>query len=1216
MRRFESAHTAARALALVAICLLAACGGGSPSDVGDQGRGAAPTAVITVVGHPYQAGGATVRMNARSQSEITLSAKDSVPGDAPIMDFTFTQIDSHARIPLLVRTRNSVSFTTPALDEDTTYTFRLTVQDANGFSDDAEIRIDVKPIPDPNRFFTYAPVPSTFTVVVTPSTDVAADAGAASDATLGEFTIRARRLLTYRDRSGVLRSDVPLDVAPNPAPVEVHGAWLARTGAKASCLDAPENPRFELEIPSLDHEDLNVLVQANRQQQIELADIDEASLRLEISVESSSGTLTPQLCVLNPNAAAAPLVEAATTATLDVQQLRGLPSDALDTRASALAYYRALGEENAKMTFFEWLEANGFDRSAPNYGADAHAVYTNNFDLGFGRDMYVKVGNCDTPMLAIGSCDIASVVINYASLEAAAKKVGPILAVAMEYSATPTSGGRRFVKFYAYAPDPRSTTGDFKRVHSVNLDGRGEKYIPESCTVCHGGTPGGLDGNGMYANGGDVNATFLPWDLDALLFGDTDPAFSRAPQDEALRASLTRAAQEAELRKLNAAAYLTYADASRYALVRELIEGWYSAGALPVTRLDQVLSGEHDGTFVPPGWQPTGIDGIAASAMPGEGNDDNPADAPTIYREVFGPYCRSCHTVHLPNPVVDDVRTSELCDNDRPEDEPSPGAGRQRPMACYWQMVGDAQFGPRLAAGTMPLSRLTMDRFWIGAEHGATPASELLNEHLATVFGASARIPTPGTPAAEIAVQFASPTGLAEAEGDADIDHFVQLGARNTRFVRSYDWRAWRCTQPDDPQTCTEAVVVANANAANATIRVERTGAYRVELRANGASDPLAESAFSVAERSPALAATSVNKDFSVGASTPLSDLLVSLGNGTAQQHRLSIAPGSSQLVVEPASCLAPSSCEATTPIVLSSSTLTPLSSQVTVAVRDLNDANPVEATYPVSVLSTITAGDRTLCTFANSTGANLTSDLTDCANKVGFGETIDILELNSPAYGARNDLGIEFVNGTALSLRNFDNNTGVLTPVASGDPSRVRLVSYTPPLRLATHTRTGAPGLLVSGQPVFDEVEYRILRFDEDDTVVEESNIATLRFQINANTSFAADVMPTFTIQNCALAGCHNGAAPNRPDYAQPAEHVYAIFRGANGSYNTMINLVGGQPRAYVIPAEDPAALLESGLLCWPSNVCSGGFHTGGTFTAEQLQAIRRWIEDGANGF
>jgi hypothetical protein len=31
---------------------------------------------------------------------------------------------------------------------------------------------------------------------------------------------------------------------------------------------------------------------------------------------------------------------------------------------------------------------------------------------------------------------------------------------------------------------------------------------------------------------------------------------------------------------------------------------------------------------------------------------------------------------------------------------------------------------------------------------------------------------------------------------------------------------------------------------------------------------------------------------------------------------------------------------------------------------------------------------------------------------------------------------------------------------------------------------------------------------------------------------------------------------------------------------------------------------------------VCSGGLHSGGTFDAANLQAIRQWIEDGANNF
>ena len=84
--------------------------------------------------------------------------------------------------------------------------------------------------------------------------------------------------------------------------------------------------------------------------------------------------------------------------------------------------------------------------------------------------------------------DMAAVVLNYASLEAAASKLNPINAVAMEYSAATdgSSGTQRFPKFYIFAPNDRD--GTFARVLSANFDHRGEKYLPGACIVCHGGT--------------------------------------------------------------------------------------------------------------------------------------------------------------------------------------------------------------------------------------------------------------------------------------------------------------------------------------------------------------------------------------------------------------------------------------------------------------------------------------------------------------------------------------------------------------------------------------------------------------------------------------------------------------------------------------------------------------------------------------------------------
>ena len=181
--------------------------------------------------------------------------------------------------------------------------------------------------------------------------------------------------------------------------------------------------------------------------------------------------------------------------------LRGTAARTVDTRESAEKYYATIDDAAAadrKRSFIGWLKDNGLlppeatslQWSQIESGSAAHVIYVNNFDLGFGRDMYARRFDCVDPRSTAGPC-VASVVVNYGSIEAAAKKLDPIVAVAMEYTPTPYSNGRRVVKFYTYAPN--ETNGDFDRIYSVDLDGRGEKYMPGSCTICHGGTPLGVD---------------------------------------------------------------------------------------------------------------------------------------------------------------------------------------------------------------------------------------------------------------------------------------------------------------------------------------------------------------------------------------------------------------------------------------------------------------------------------------------------------------------------------------------------------------------------------------------------------------------------------------------------------------------------------------------------------------------------------------------------
>ena len=110
---------------------------------------------------------------------------------------------------------------------------------------------------------------------------------------------------------------------------------------------------------------------------------------------------------------------------------------------------------------------------------------------------------------------VFSYVANYPTLEAALKKLNNFAAVVMEYSPPDQDpSGKKFVKFFAFVPDDK---GDSARNASFNFDGRGEKWVPGVCTACHGGRPTFL-ANGAYANHGDVNAGFLPFDLNSYLY--------------------------------------------------------------------------------------------------------------------------------------------------------------------------------------------------------------------------------------------------------------------------------------------------------------------------------------------------------------------------------------------------------------------------------------------------------------------------------------------------------------------------------------------------------------------------------------------------------------------------------------------------------------------------------------------------------------------------
>jgi hypothetical protein len=291
----------------------------------------------------------------------------------------------------------------------------------------------------------------------------------------------------------------------------------------------------------------------------------------------------------------------------DLQPVNGVGGP-LDNRASACAYYRDLGVVDGctvdgqptgnQLTFAEWKLYWGFGSPFSN---EVSAKYANLADLNLQRDMHTLSWPVVRPDNTIGT-DVASYVCNSPNppedVTLSNTRLGNnlVACVSFEFSVTYKPGtnvaynnGQPFTKFLTFGP-----TGEL--LLSVNLDGRGEKFIPGACVACHGGS----DYEGRYGVSGnppDPNlfAKFIPYDLDNYQFSTT-LGFGRADQED-------------ELRALN----MFVLDTDPYTPTVELINGWYPTP-----------NSNFNGSFVPPGWV---------------GHED-------LYNAFVEPHCRMCHVAY------------------------------------------------------------------------------------------------------------------------------------------------------------------------------------------------------------------------------------------------------------------------------------------------------------------------------------------------------------------------------------------------------------------------------------------------------------------------------------------------------------------------------------------------------------------------------------------
>ena len=773
----------ARALAALALLtiFLSGCGGAGGGNYGDKpGSGKVPSAIASVINT-----GAGPGKDARIKSgaDVILSGKDSEGTDSPILRFVWQQIDTTGKtVELIERTNNSVIFTAPRVTQETTLRFRLTTTDADGDSTSTTIAVTVVPIGDANQFLTYLlSHPNDFTLVAT------LDRGTTTTSAVS-FHITQATGVTYADRtsSGAPNRTLILDSVPKSTPAQFVDGTTANWNSVDEAIGAFYSPHFVVRIPQFDVDEVNKRFQSSgRDLRLEPQFVDRSNFFIDLGLTVDAGTCRNEvnavvscqdrvvLYVLRNDGTRLPLQAGRTSYRLSVTDLYAQQSTqpgqvSPESAATAAAYFRAVDPNNRRTKLSDWLQLSGFTVNGTLIPASqyAHATYVNNFDLGFGRDMFLRVDQ------ATGN--VYAYVNNYPTLEAALKKLNNFATVVMEYS--PPDGnpsGRKFVKFFAFVPDD---SGDSVRQTSFNFDGRGEKWMPGVCTACHGGRPTFL-ASGEYDKNGNVNAGFLPWDLDSLLYtratspAQVDPDLNAGDFTEAVLQQYSRSSQEAQLKKLNEGAIATYQDGTRFAVVNQLVHGWYGDTTAPY---DTLPSATFNGNYVQPGW----------------------AVQETLYHGVFARYCRSCHS----NNDKDTFATFDA-------------------LLLLKEDVRELVF----ETGAMPLARLTHDRFWVPFGGTGTPPAELLRAALNTA-GENVTGINPGQPIARI-------TGAPQIAMNQDQ---IRLNGADSASADAFLWRFVA-----RPAGSTAQLVGATTNAP--AFRIDRPGAYQVELvvsNALGASAP------------------------------------------------------------------------------------------------------------------------------------------------------------------------------------------------------------------------------------------------------------------------------------------------------------------------------------------------------------------------------------------
>lgn len=779
------------------VLLLWGCGGSESNNRSNLPADLAPVAVAEVLGASINNG----QVNVRSGSDVLLTGQNSTGNDDPILHYKWEQIDSSGyKVDLYERATNSIVFTAPNIPSSNTQgvslKFRLTVTDSDGVKATSDIGVSVQSIRDAQHFLTLPGVENKVVAYVTANKD------------------------------DVITSDIPVTLE-----VKAVASWQGRDGnnhqtdiltktytgivpaGKVEAITNNNNLMFNVALPELNADSINKQFTGDtRASRLEFENIQTAHITMSFQLHQSTGSPlgvyladssginilddvalqqkpyaenNEQTAIKNQKPL---LVSTDSPVSVDLETLRQALN--LESKLSANNYYKCLDPVEQTKSFDGWLTAAGFT------GKDDGAVntkYLNNYDLGFGRDMHIRQDK---------NGNVYSYVINYPTLDSMLHNRGEFAIVAMEYSAIPTGNcgdipsttntatAQKIVKFFAFVPDQKN--GGYLRADSMNFDGRGEKYLPGVCTSCHYGNNHTKEFNStgkILAVNADLDSSFMPWDLDSFLYTKAnnphlvDNAYiasaKTANAGSTEENQYAREMQEALFKQQNQMVLHTFTENPkrllRFAQPIKQLHGWYGSPAeratvealnfgsdanalsdadlLELQRLTKTLpSGKFDGSYIPKGWR-------------GDKSQE------TLYADVYERNCRICH-LFTPNAKFD--------------------------FDSYAEFVGHPSLKNYVyERGLMPLSRLTMDRFWLSF-NGGVSAAETLRDHLNNDVNVDNNIADQIIPGAPVAIISPAANPKAEVDLEVDFDTSILFDGGNSLFAETYQWTL------DDGKTSTK----------------------------------------------------------------------------------------------------------------------------------------------------------------------------------------------------------------------------------------------------------------------------------------------------------------------------------------------------------------------------------------------------------------------------